>query len=161
MTILYFKDAPLEEENNNNTKATTTQAKKPVSTVKTDIVEKVPQGENYSEIAKKVFNETCEEAVPAEIGELESTDDPEVIKVITTNISQRVLETLIGKLENYKVLVHTLILKKGDSSLFEDWEMYWEILYDGLCLWKNETDKYFILIYGAFIPLNVPAEYKK
>ena len=115
----------------------------------------------YCTIAADKFANICEETVPSYLDGLES-DDPEEIKNLTSTITKDLRDKLIeDDMKDYKMLLHTIILRKGDSSLYEDWELYWEKLNDGLAVWKRDTDKYYVLIYGAFIPLKVPADYYK
>lgn len=117
--------------------------------------------EPYANIAKSKFESICEEFAPPYLEGLES-DDPEEIKKISTSLAKDLRDMLSEEeMKGYKFLIHTLILKKGDSSLYEAWEMMWEKNNDSLAVWKTETDKYYVLIYGIFIPLKVPEDYYK
>ena len=116
--------------------------------------------ETYAAIAKNNFPAICEENIPQYLSELEN-EDPENLKGLAASITQNLRDKCIEQFPDYKIILHVILLKKGECSLIEDWEMYYEVMNDCLSVWQQETEKFHILAYGVFIPLKVPQDFYK
>lgn len=117
---------------------------------------KNPMGKSGSYGVKKVAEDKFNEVVPGIVSEnkekFDGIPEDELQKNVVA-MGNDLMATLQAELPDYKIITHAMVFQKGECPLYDAWCTRWEVDKDGMALYKDETPKNYIVVYGLFYPL--------
>lgn len=114
-----------------------------------------PKAEGIKRIAADKFDEVAPSIVNEYKEKIDELDDKDVQGEVV-NMGNQIMNELQSQLPDYKIVTHAMCFRKGPASLYDAWATHWEVDKDSMCVFKDESAKHHIMVYGLFYPLKVP-----